>query len=192
MDIYNLLYRLGVTANYTGFFQTAFAVHLCMQHLERLQLVTKWGYPDVARQYKTNWKVVERNIRTANGIVWEQNRRYLEKLAGLELLHKPSNAQLLAILSYSLLSQCAGSLAVHGLGEPVTLPGEDHDMGVVDQSVNKGFGKAVVTKDGIPLAELQIGSNDKALPFIVVGDHLEEQFGSVLVEWDKVNLVNDQ
>lgn len=191
-EIYDLLYRLGVTANYTGFFQTAFAVKLCMEQPERLLLVTKWVYPDVARQYKTNWKAVERNIRTANGVVWERSRPYLEKLAGLELLHKPSNTQLLAILVYSMLSQHPGSLAVHGLGEAVTLPGEDHDMGVVDQAVNEGRSKSVVPKDGIPLAELQVGGNDETLSFVAVGDHLEKQFGSVLVEWDKANLVNDQ
>ena len=192
MDSYGLLYSLGVTANYTGFFQTAFAVQLCMEQPERLLLVTKWVYPDVARHYKTNWRAVERNIRTVNGLVWEQNRPYLEELAGWELPHKPSNAQLLAILAYSLSSQCAGFLAVHGLGEAVTLPGEDHDMGVVDQAVNEGRSQAVVPKDGIPLAELQVGGNDEAFPFIAVRDHLEEQFGSVLVEWDKANLVNDQ
>ena len=192
MDSYGLLYSLGVTANYTGFFQTAFAVQLCMEQPERLLLVTKWVYPDVARHYKTNWKAVERNIRTVNGLVWEQNRPYLEELAGRKLPHKPSNAQLLAILVYRLLSQCAGSLAVHGLGETVALTGEDHDMGVVDQAVNEGGGEAVVPKDSIPLAELQVGSNDEALPFIAVGDHLEKQFSGVLMEWDKANLVNDQ
>ena len=146
MDIYALLYRLGVTANYTGFFQTASAVRLCMEQPERLLLVTKWVYPDVARQYKTSWKAVERNIRTVNGLVWKQNRPFLEKLAGRELPHKPSNAQLLAILAYSLLSQDPGSLAVHGLGEAVTLPGEDHDMGVVDQAVNEGRGERLLPK----------------------------------------------
>ena len=191
-EIYDLLYHLGVTANYTGFFQIAFAVQLCMEQPERLLLVTKWVYPDVARHYKTNWKAVERNIRTVNGIVWEQNRLYLEELAGRELLHKPSNAQLLAILVYSLLSQRASSLAVHGLGEAVTLPGEDHDMGVVDQTVNEGGGEAVVAKDGIPLAKLQIRGNDEAFPLVAVGDHLEKQLGGVLMEWDKANLVNDQ
>ena len=129
MDIYDLLYRLGVTANYTGFFQTASAVRLCMEQPEHLRLVTKWVYPDVAMHYKTNWKAVERNIRTVNGLVWQQNRLFLEKLAGRKLLSKPSNAQLLAILAYSLLSQSPGSLAVHGLGE------------------------VVVTKDNFPLAE---------------------------------------
>ena len=143
-DIYALLHRLGVTANYTGFFQTALAVRLCMDQPERLLLVTKWVYPDVARRCKTNWKAVERNIRTVNGIVWEQSRPFLEKLASRELLSKPSNAQLLAILSYSLLSQRTGPLPVHGLGNAVTLPGEDYDMGAVDQSVNEGGSEAVV------------------------------------------------
>ena len=147
-SIQDLLHRLGVTANYTGFFQTALAVHLCVEQPERLLLVTKWVYPDVARQYKTNWKAVERNIRTVNGLVWEQSHSYLEKLAGRELLSKPSNAQLLAILVHSLRSQCASPLAAHELGEPVTYTGEDHDMGVVDQAVNEGGGEAVVTKAG--------------------------------------------
>ena len=192
MDIYDLLYHLGVTANYTGFFQTASAVRLCMKQPERLLLVTKWVYPDVARHYKTNWRAVERNIRTVNGLVWEQNRPYLEELAGRKLPHKPSNAQLLAILVYSLLAQSPGSLAVHRLGETLTLPGEDHNMGVVDQAVNESGGETVISKHSVPLAELQIGSNDEAFPFIAVGDHLEKQLGGVLVEWDKTNLVNDQ
>lgn len=191
-EVYDLLYRLGITANYTGFFHTTFALQLCVEQPERLLLVTKWVYPDVAKRYKTNWKAVERNIRTVNGIVWEQNRPYLEELTGRGLPHKPSNAQLLAILVYSLLSQSPGSLAVHGLGETVAFTGEDHDMGVVDQAVNESGGETVISKHSVPLAELQIGGNDEAFPFIAVGDHLEKQLGGVLVEWNKTNLVNDQ
>lgn len=47
--IYDLLYRLGVTANYTGFFHTAYAVSLCIGRPDRLLLVTKWLYPEVAK-----------------------------------------------------------------------------------------------------------------------------------------------
>ena len=130
-----MLYRLGVTANYVGFFQTAFAVHLCMNQPDRLLLVTKWVYPDVARQYKTSWKAVEHNIRTVNEIVWQKSGSLLGQLAGRELREKPSNAQLLAILSYSLLSQCASTLAVHDLGEAAALPGEGHGVGVMGQAV---------------------------------------------------------
>ena len=63
-DAYHLLHRLGATANYTGFSYLVRALQLCAEEPERLLLVTKWLYPDVAKQYGTNWKAVERNIRT--------------------------------------------------------------------------------------------------------------------------------
>ena len=151
-DIYDLLYRLGMAANYRGFFHTAYAVSLCAEQPDRLLLVTKWLYPEVARQYQTNWKTVERNIRTAGNVIWRENRPLLEQLARRPLQEKPRNTQLLAILAASL----GGPLAVHGLREAVALPGEDHDMGVVDEAVNQGRREPVVAKDGVPLAELQI------------------------------------
>ena len=164
-EIYDLLYQLGVSANYTGFFHTAYAVLLSASQPDRLLLVTKWLYPEVAKQYRTNWKAVERNIRTAGGIIWRENRPLLEELARRPLAHKPRNTLLLAILASSLNT---GSLAVHGLGEAVALAGEDDDVGVVDKAVNEGGGKAVVAKNGVPLAELQVGCNDKAPAFIAV------------------------
>ena len=62
--ICDLLYQLGISANYKGFLHTAYAVSLCVEQQDRLLLVTKWLYPDVARKYGTNWKAVERNIFT--------------------------------------------------------------------------------------------------------------------------------
>lgn len=163
-DIYNLLYRLGVTANYTGFFHTACAVSLCLEQPDRLLLVTKWLYPDVAKQYGTNWKAVERNIRTVSGIIWQENRPLLEHLAHRPLTARPRNAKLLAILSASLDSP----LPIHGLGETVALTGEDNDVGVVDEPINEGGCEAVVAEDGIPLTELQVGGNDETLSLVTV------------------------
>ena len=40
-EIYDLLYRLGLTANSVMFFHTAYAVWLCVQQPDRLTLVTK-------------------------------------------------------------------------------------------------------------------------------------------------------
>ena len=99
----DLLYSLGVTANYKGFLHTTYAVSLCMERQDRLLLVTKWLYPDVARRYGTNWKAVERNIRTVGRVIWNSNRPLLEDLARRELSQKPCTAQLLAILHASLL-----------------------------------------------------------------------------------------
>lgn len=101
-EIYDLLYRLGVTANYTGFFHMAYAVSLCVEQPDRLLLVTKWLYPEVAKQYDTNWKAVERNIRAVNCIIWRENRSLLEELSHRRLEQRPRNAQLLAILAASL------------------------------------------------------------------------------------------
>ena len=97
--ICGLLYRLGITANYTGFFHTSYAVYLAVQQPERLLLVTKWLYPEVARHYKTTWHCVERNIRTASSIAWQTNRPLLEALAHRPLLHRPTASAFLAILA---------------------------------------------------------------------------------------------
>lgn len=126
-EIYDLLYRLGVTANYRGFFHTAYAVLLCMEQPERLSLVTKWLYPEIAKQNGTSWKAVERNIRTVGDIIWRENRSLLEEVAHRRLEKKPRNAQLLAIL---LSAVDANALAGRGLGE------------------------ALASKDGLPLAKL--------------------------------------
>lgn len=107
-EAYGLLYRLGVTANYTGFFYTAYAAALCVEEPKRLLLVTKWLYPEVAKQYHTQWKTVERNIRLVGDIIWRENRPFLERLACRPLAQKPRNAQLLAILAASLNGSVQG------------------------------------------------------------------------------------
>lgn len=111
-EIYSLLYQLGVTGNYTGFFHTSYAIMLCVDQPDRLLLVTKWLYPEVAKHYKTNWKAVERNIRTVNDIIWRENRPLLEELARRPLMEKPRNTQLLSILASAI---DAAPLAVQGV-----------------------------------------------------------------------------
>ena len=88
-DAYHLLHRLGATANYTGFSYLVRALQLCAEEPERLLLVTKWLYPDVAKQYGTNWKAVERNIRTVGRVIWNSNRPLLEDLARRDMDDAP-------------------------------------------------------------------------------------------------------
>lgn len=63
-------------------------------------------------------------------------------------------------------------------------------MRVMDQAVNERRSKPVISKDSIPLRELQIGCNDEAFALIAVRDHLEQQLGSVLVKRYKADLIN--
>ena len=97
--IYDVLYRLGITANSTGFFYVSYAVWLSSRQPDRLLLVTKWLYPEVAKHYDTNWKAVERSIRTVVDAAWRNDPRLLSELAGRPLHEKPRPAQFLAILA---------------------------------------------------------------------------------------------
>ena len=49
--IHELLRSLGVTSHYIGFFQAAHAALLAAREPERLTLVTKRLYPDVAASF---------------------------------------------------------------------------------------------------------------------------------------------
>lgn len=99
----SLLHRLGATANYSGVAQTAFAAALCVQRQGRLLRITKDLYPDVAAHFNTNWKAVERNIRSVRTVVWSKNPGLLGQVAQRHLSDIPTNAQFLAILSAYLL-----------------------------------------------------------------------------------------
>ena len=99
MQIRHLMHRLGITANYTGYFHAAYAIMLSAQQPERLLLITKWIYPDVAKHYNTTWRSVERNIRTICKLAWETNRPELERMAQHSLPNRPSAGVFLAILS---------------------------------------------------------------------------------------------
>lgn len=98
-EIQQLLRRLGVSAGYNGFPQTAYAVQLSITDPDRLHLVTKLLYPAVAGRYGTTWTAVERNIRTVATAAWKHDPLLLEELAGARLSHRPTNSQFLAILS---------------------------------------------------------------------------------------------
>ena len=102
-EIYDALCRLGITADYTGFFHASYAIHLAIEQPERLLMVTKWLYPDVARHYNTTWQAVERNIRTAAGIAWKQNPALLEKMAHGTLTRRPTASRFIAILTAYLV-----------------------------------------------------------------------------------------
>lgn len=98
-EIQLLLRRLGVSAGYNGFPQTAYAVQLSITDPNRLHLITKLLYPAVAGRYGTTWTAVERNIRTVTTAAWNHDPLLLEELAGARLSRRPTNSQFLSILS---------------------------------------------------------------------------------------------
>lgn len=98
-EIYDLLYQLGLSANYNGFFYLACAVWLTMENPDRLLLVTKWLYPDVAKQFHTSWKTVERGIRYSILVIWSAESPVLPSILRTPLQKKPKAAAFIAALS---------------------------------------------------------------------------------------------
>ena len=100
--IQSLLYSIGLTSNYVGYRQMTIALEIAVQEPKSLCMVTKWLYPETAKRCGTNWKAVERNIRTALRCTWKTSQHTLEQMAGhsLEIIPKP--AQFLAILAHGI------------------------------------------------------------------------------------------
>lgn len=69
--VYDILCRLGMRPETTGFHFAAYAVYLVCAQPERGTLVCKWLYPDVARACKASNYAVERGIRLAISRAWE-------------------------------------------------------------------------------------------------------------------------
>lgn len=97
--ICDLLYRLGVTANYTGYHYTAYAIELTATDPSHLVFVTKDLYPAVASHFSSTPSRVERNIRHTADVAWHTNPSLLQKLAGYPLTQRPCASQFIAILT---------------------------------------------------------------------------------------------
>lgn len=95
-----LLYSLGLSANYTGFYCITTAVEIAICEPQSLTMVTKWLYPQVAKQRGTNWKAVERSIRSAIDIIWKRNPAGLQQISNCQMDTKPGTAQFISLLVF--------------------------------------------------------------------------------------------
>ena len=102
-EIYRFFLLLGITPNYLGFYQAAYAVALCMKEPERLISVTKSIYPDVAKYFQTSAGSVERNIRTVARISWDSHSKLLSDLSSESLQKQPTVSQFLSIIVFHFL-----------------------------------------------------------------------------------------
>lgn len=104
MKVYDLLFGCGVTANYKGFFYAAHAIMLCVEDMQRLSLVTKRLYPEVAKQFNTTPECVERNIRTISDHIWLNNKEILIEISRKSITQKPTTSQFISIVTWYLVT----------------------------------------------------------------------------------------
>lgn len=101
-DIHILLLKLGIPIHYLGFWQTAYAVALASEDMTKLQYITKFLYPEVAKYFKTSCACVERNIRTAKNAAWENNAKLLIQMSQGLCWARPTTAEFLSLLTLNL------------------------------------------------------------------------------------------
>ena len=95
-QIYNLLYRLGVGANISGFRYLSCAIRLSLERPERLERISRELYPEIARLYRVEEDDVRKDMRRVISIIWTRNPQAVERLAGESLRQKPSPKQFIA------------------------------------------------------------------------------------------------
>lgn len=92
-EIETLLHAMGLTAGYKGYLCTLHALRLLREEPDRLNLISKRLYPDVAKLCACSPGAVERAIHTAAGQCGRRNGGELLRLCGSE---QPSAGQFLA------------------------------------------------------------------------------------------------
>ena len=83
---------------YKGYGYIVSAMRIIFVEPDCLQHVTKELYPEIAKQYQTDWRAVERSVRSALLRSWERESEKFQKLFGLWEKEPPSVAKFLSIL----------------------------------------------------------------------------------------------
>lgn len=113
-----ILVQLGIPANLQGFRFLQDCVVIVIKDPMKIKKVTKELYPEVGKHYEVNGAVVERSMRHATDIAFfKTGFKSLSSMFGLaedELSYKPTNCELIAIISEALRfkAEKAGLLAV--------------------------------------------------------------------------------
>lgn len=69
-SLHDLLRSMGLKRSYEGYRYLLHALELLREDPERVELVTKEIYPDVARKFKVHPSAVDGALRTALNVCW--------------------------------------------------------------------------------------------------------------------------
>lgn len=103
-----LMRKFGITTRYQGYFLLPEAIGIVMEQYGSCLKITKDIYPEMSKRHGIPDKRIERNIRTVIEKAWENNRPFMEEIAGRELNVPPSNGEFLDFIVYWLMEQQGG------------------------------------------------------------------------------------
>ena len=70
---------LGLSGAYKGFHYLIYGIALAIADSDSLTSVCKGLYPDIAKEFKTTFQCVERDIRTAREVIWKYGKPALRE-----------------------------------------------------------------------------------------------------------------
>ena len=100
------LRSLGLDNSYKGFRYLVYAIQLVWEDCDILTYICKGLYVEIAIRYHTTVANVERNIRTAKEVMWNNgDKDTLEAIFGSQYnLKLPANARFIDILAFYIKS----------------------------------------------------------------------------------------
>ena len=107
--IENILNSLNISRRYLGYRLTVYAVTLVLENENRLLHIVKEVYAPTAKMANCSIYCVERNIRTVIFIAWNNNREFLNEIAGAKLSVPPTVSEFIDILSQYIKENCSVS-----------------------------------------------------------------------------------
>lgn len=101
----SVLRSLHIPGTFKGLPYLTYAVTETVKDPQRIKLITKDLYREIARQYNTTPISVERAIRWAIHASWEFAREELEQVAGYHLLKRPTNREFIDFVAFYIRSK---------------------------------------------------------------------------------------
>ena len=100
--ISRLLHELGIPAHLKGYQFLLEAIMMVSKDMKEIDYMTKGLYPQIARKYDSDGDKVERTIRHAITVAWENmDKEYLSEIFGyrINITRKPSNSEFIAMIA---------------------------------------------------------------------------------------------
>lgn len=104
-EVEKVLRRLHINGTRLGLKYLIYAVSETVIDQNRTYLITKDLYREIARKYKTTATRVERDMRWAIGICWENAGEELDRMAGRHLSKRPTNKEFIDCVAFYIRSK---------------------------------------------------------------------------------------
>ena len=103
-EIQNTIKTLGIASGIVGRTYISSAVMLAIRQPWRIQAVTKYLYPKLAKLYNVTWSRIERNIRYGINTAWNREKSGMHKILGF----RPTSRELIVYIADTTMQKFPG------------------------------------------------------------------------------------